>query len=117
MKAALKDLLFFMPRLVRLVGGLAADSRLPRHKRVSIGLSALYLASPIDLIPDWIPVLGQIDDFIVAAVLLDSLFENVPEEVLRSHWVGPPGQLEAMRSVAGAVAWAIPEAVKRRITG
>ncbi len=106
-----------MPRLIRLVGGLALDSRLPRDKRLWIGAAALYLASPLDLLPDWIPLLGHLDDLIVAALLLDALLQNVPREVLLDHWRGPEEQLEKMARVARVISWPVPGAVKRKIFG
>ncbi|MFH0810855.1 MAG: DUF1232 domain-containing protein [Pseudomonadota bacterium] len=95
-----------------LVGGLAADDRLPSGKRMRIGLAAAYLLSPLDLIPDWIPVLGQIDDVVVAALLLDSLFENIPEEILHSHWKGPLGQLHTIRKAARIISWLVPSRIR-----
>ncbi len=97
------------------MGGLATDARLPAGQRLRIGLAAAYLASPLDIIPDWIPVLGQMDDLVVAAVLLDSLFQNVSEEILLSHWNGPQGQLQAMKKTAQFVSCFVPGIVRRRI--
>jgi len=97
------------------VGGVATDERLPRATRVRIGAALVYLASPLDLIPDWIPGLGQLDDLIVAAVLLDALFQSVPEDLLRSHWSGPPHQLEHLARAARFIAWPLPNFLKRRI--
>jgi uncharacterized membrane protein YkvA (DUF1232 family) len=106
-----------MPRLVRLVGGLAVDTRIPGQTRLWIGAAAVYLASPLDLLPDWIPVLGQLDDLIVAALLLDALFEKVPYEIVRSHWRGPESQLASMAKVARVIAWPVPRSIRRKVCG
>lgn len=110
-----RDGLLFIPRVVKLVGGLAADGRLPRGVRLRIGAALLYLAMPIDIIPDWIPGLGHLDDVIVAAVLLDALFRSVPEDILHSHWGGPPRQLERLARASRVITWLVPRAIRRRI--
>ncbi|HEU0114850.1 MAG TPA: YkvA family protein [Thermomicrobiales bacterium] len=78
--------------LVRLPGRLravAVDPRTPRRVRWLLVALALYIASPIDLIPDFIPVLGQLDDLIVIAIMLAAMRRMIPEEVWRDHF--PPG--------------------------
>ena len=92
-----------------------ADARLPRATRIKIGGALLYLASPIDLIPDWIPVLGQLDDLVVAAVLVEAIFESVPRDILFSHWSGPERELDWLARNAARVARFIPGGLKRRI--
>ncbi len=77
--------------LIRLPGRLrrlAADPRTPRRARWLLVALALYLANPIDLVPDFIPVLGQVDDVAVAALLLGLAWRAVPATVWAEHF--PP---------------------------
>jgi uncharacterized membrane protein YkvA (DUF1232 family) len=96
-----------MPDLLRLVARLARDQALPRQVRVRLGLLLAYLAFPLDLIPDMVPVLGYADDVIVVLWALRSLIRAVGEEPIRRHWPGTPTGCEALLRLAKA---------RRRIT-
>ncbi len=85
---ALTEALRLLPDLLRLVGRLAADPTLPRGVRVRLVLLGAYLAMPIDLIPDIIPILGYADDAIVVALVLRSVGRRAGVGALRRHWPG-----------------------------
>ena len=90
----------FVPDCVVLCRRLLADSRVPRrHKALLIGLVG-YLASPLDLIPDFIPVIGQLDDVLIAAVVLRTVRRGVRRSILRQHWPGPPQSLRVIERIA-----------------
>ncbi len=90
-----------IPDLVRLVRGLLADGRTPMRVRLAmIGLLA-YLISPIDLIPDFVPVIGSADDVIIAAVVLRWAGRRVGLDRLRATWTGDPAGLEVLRQLLG----------------
>jgi uncharacterized membrane protein YkvA (DUF1232 family) len=91
-----------MPDLVRLVARLARDQALPREVRVRLGLLLAYLAFPLDLIPDVVPVLGYADDVIVVLWALRSVIRAVGEEPIRRHWPGTPTGCEALLRLAKA---------------
>jgi len=82
-----------MPDLLRLVARLARDRSLPRGVRVRLGLLLAYLAFPLDLIPDVVPVLGYADDAIVVALVLRSVIRHAGPEAIRRHWPGTPAGL------------------------
>ncbi len=82
------EALRILPDVLRLVRRLAADSSLPRGVRIRLGLLVVYLASPIDLIPDFIPVLGYADDAIIAIAALRSVARLAGPVALRMHWSG-----------------------------
>ena len=91
----------FVPDLVRLLRGLAADPATgPRAKR-RLGLLLAYLALPIDLVPDVIPVLGYADDVIVIALVLRGLVRRAGPGALDRHWTGSPVGLGLVRRLAG----------------
>jgi uncharacterized membrane protein YkvA (DUF1232 family) len=97
----LKEALRLAPDLVRLLRRLAADSTLPRGVRVRMVLLLGYLAMPIDLVPDFIPVVGYADDAIVVALALRSVVRAAGPEALTRHWPGTPEGLTAVRRLAG----------------
>ncbi len=84
----LREALRLLPDVVRLVHRLAADGSLPRGVRIRLGLLLAYLASPIDLIPDFVPVLGYADDAIVVTVVLRGVVRRAGLDLVRSKWPG-----------------------------
>ncbi len=98
----LREALRLLPDLLRLLKNLAADPALPRGVRIRLGLLLLYLANPIDLIPDFIPVLGYADDMIIVAVALRSVIRHAGIEALDRHWTGSPAGRQAVHRLAGA---------------
>jgi uncharacterized membrane protein YkvA (DUF1232 family) len=85
-----------LPDLVRLVTRLAKDGTLPRGVRIRLALLLAYLACPIDLVPDFVPVLGYADDVIAVLLTLRSVIHIVGEDPLRKHWPGTPAGLDAI---------------------
>ncbi|MFJ9852291.1 YkvA family protein [Streptomyces sp. NPDC101150] len=90
-----------LPDLVRLLRRLAADKTLPRGVRVRLGLLMVYLASPIDLIPDFLPVIGYADDAIIVAFVLRSVVRQAGIEAVRAHWPGTDDGFAALSRLAG----------------
>jgi len=74
-----------LPTYARLIWGLARDPRVPMNQKVVLGGIAAYLAFPIDIIPDFIPVIGQMDDLAVLILGLDWFIRNAPPEVVQDH--------------------------------
>lgn len=74
-----------MPTYARLVWGLARDPRVPIGQKAVLGAMAAYLAFPIDIIPDFIPVIGELDDLAVLILGLDWFIRNAPEDVVEEH--------------------------------
>jgi uncharacterized membrane protein YkvA (DUF1232 family) len=90
-----------LPDVVRLVRRLAADRSLPRGVRVRLWLLLAYLLSPVDLVPDFVPVLGYADDVVVVAWALRSVVRRAGGEAIARHWPGEPAGLTVVRQVAG----------------
>ncbi len=97
----LRESLRILPDLVRLLKNLTTDPTMPRSVRVRLGMLMLYLALPIDLIPDFIPVLGYADDAVVAVAVLRSVVRRVGLEPLEGHWPGTPDGFAALCRLAG----------------
>jgi uncharacterized membrane protein YkvA (DUF1232 family) len=87
----------FIPDCLVLVKRLLHDPRVPRRRKLLLGLLVLYLASPIDLVPDFVPVAGQFDDAIVVALVLRAVVRAGGDELLREHWPGPERSLDVIR--------------------
>jgi uncharacterized membrane protein YkvA (DUF1232 family) len=90
----------FIPDCVLLCSRLIRDPRVPRRKKLLlIGLVA-YLALPFDLVPDFIPIAGQLDDVIVVTLALRSLLRGGGEPLVRAHWPGPDSTLALVLKLA-----------------
>ena len=100
-KTRLQDALRLIPDVVRLLRRLAADPALPRGVRIRLWLLLIYLVLPIDLIPDFIPVLGYVDDAIIVAIAIRSIAHTAGTEALQRHWPGTPEALNTLLVVAG----------------
>jgi uncharacterized membrane protein YkvA (DUF1232 family) len=90
-----------MPDLLRLVRRLAADNTLPRGVRIRLTLLLAYLAIPIDLIPDFIPVLGYADDAIIVTAILRSVVRRAGLDAVRAHWPGTDDGFAALTRLTG----------------
>ena len=91
-----RELALVLPNLIRLFAGLLRDGRVPLRAKIVLALATLWLASPIDLIPDFIPIAGQFDDAIVAALALRFILRTTDGAVVRQHWHGDPATLERL---------------------
>jgi uncharacterized membrane protein YkvA (DUF1232 family) len=99
--ARLADGLRLLPDLLGLLRRLATDPDLPRGVRIRLGLLLAYLPCPIDLIPDFIPILGYADDAIIVAIALRSVAHRAGTDALRRHWRGTPEGFEVVLRLAG----------------
>jgi uncharacterized membrane protein YkvA (DUF1232 family) len=97
----LKEALRLLPDLLRLLRRLATDPTLPRGVRIRLWLLLVYLAVPIDLVPDLIPVLGYADDAIVVTWVLRSVVRRAGPDPVRRHWPGSPDGLAALWRLCG----------------
>jgi len=91
----------FLPDCVVLLRRLLADPRVPRRHKLALGALVAYLAMPIDLVPDFIPVAGQLDDAILLMVVLRRVLRGSGDALLREHWPGPERSLAVVLRLAG----------------
>jgi uncharacterized membrane protein YkvA (DUF1232 family) len=91
-----RELATLIPNLLVLFRGLLRDPRVPRSAKLWLGFAVVWIASPIDLVPEFIPVAGPLDDAIVAALVLRHLLRRTDRSVLFEHWRGDPATLEAI---------------------
>jgi uncharacterized membrane protein YkvA (DUF1232 family) len=101
-KTMAHELVTLLPNLVRLFRGLLRDPRVPRGSKVLLVVGAVWLVSPIDLIPEFLPGIGGLDDAVVAGLVLRHLVKRAGPEVVREHWPGDPRTLGLLLRVTGA---------------
>jgi len=100
--ASLGELLRIVPDLLRLVRSLLADRGVPLGARVALVVLLLWLINPIDLIPEFIPVLGPLDDVVVAVLVLRYVRRRVGLEELRRRWSGTPEGFALLGRIIGS---------------
>jgi uncharacterized membrane protein YkvA (DUF1232 family) len=92
----LRELARFIPDCVTTVRRLRGDPRVPGRAKVALALAGLWLLSPIDLIPEFLPVIGPLDDVVVVALALRYAARQVPRQVLLDAWPGDARLLERL---------------------
>lgn len=111
-RTLIRELLLLLPNFVKLSKRLLTDSRVPLRRKLLLGALVAYLVSPIDIIPDFIPGLGQMDDLLVVVLVLHGLLSSVGEEVLLEHWEGRPDVILLIRRAVRAFASRLPVQIK-----
>jgi uncharacterized membrane protein YkvA (DUF1232 family) len=91
----------FVPDCVVLFRRLIGDPRIARRDKLLLAALVGYLSMPFDLVPDFIPVAGQLDDAIIVAVVLRAVLRAAGAELIREHWPGPKRSLDALLRLAG----------------
>jgi uncharacterized membrane protein YkvA (DUF1232 family) len=93
-KQQARELAAAIPNLLVLFRGLLRDRRVPRGSKIWLVVAVIWIASPIDLVPEFIPVLGPADDVVVAALVLRHVLRRTDRGVLAEHWRGDPATLD-----------------------
>lgn len=115
MKKLAADAVYLLPNLIKLLGRLVRDPRVPRRSKVVIGAALAYLVSPVDLIPEFVPVIGFADDVLLVSYAVNHLITVAGEDVVLEHWDGPRDMLELVRSVLEVASDLVPPQLKRLI--
>lgn len=92
----LRDLAAFLPACVTLARRLRNEPRVPVRAKVAVGFAALWVLSPVDLIPEFLPVIGPLDDVVVVALALRYAARQVPRSLLFEAWPAEPGLLRRL---------------------
>jgi uncharacterized membrane protein YkvA (DUF1232 family) len=96
-ESTLADTARLIPDTFRLVRRLATDRTISLATRLPVWLLVAYLASPIDLVPDFIPIVGYADDAILTSLVLRHLIRRAGPDKLTEHWPGTPDGLDRLR--------------------
>lgn len=110
------DAALMLPNLVKLLGRLLKDPRVPRRSKILLGVSFAYVLSPIDFLPEFIPVVGLLDDIFVVAFALNHLIERAGDEVVVEHWDGPQDLLGMIQSALSTVTDVVPARIRRMMS-
>jgi uncharacterized membrane protein YkvA (DUF1232 family) len=116
-KRTVMDTIRQLPNYVRLLFGLLRDSRVSTIDKVLVGAAIAYIIAPVDLIPDFIPFLGEVDDVFLLVTALQRLIANAGKSVVLQYWVGNPSELSVMnlRQVLMAASFFLPRRMRRRL--
>lgn len=115
-RARLKGLLMFIPNMVLLCGRLLRDPRVPKTEKALVAGAIVYAIIPLDLIPDMIPFVGQIDDAYLIAITLLRLIDRTDPKIVREHWNGGGDIVELVEMLAMMTAKFLPVRIRRVLT-
>lgn len=116
LKGRMRNFLMFLPNMVLLLGRLLKDIRVPTAEKALFVAAIVYVISPLDLIPDVFPFIGQVDDLYVVALVLLRLVNRTDESVVREHWSGGGDIVVLADSIASIAPKFLPKRVARVIT-
>lgn len=106
-----------IPAYLRLMAGLITDPRVSALDKILLGVAIAYVVAPIDLIPDFIPFIGEVDDVFIVVLALRRLISHAGMRVIRDHWDGPIEDLHptVLQEVLLAAAFFLPRRIRRRL--
>ena len=106
-----------LPQYLRLLGGLITDPRVAMLDKLLVAGAMAYIVMPIDLIPDFIPFFGEIDDVYILVLALQRLIANAGRNVLLEHWTGDVRDLADinLRGAIAAASFFLPRRIRRRL--
>ncbi len=106
-----------LPQYMRLLAGLITDRRVSMVDKLLVAGALAYIVMPLDLIPDFIPFFGEIDDLFVLVLALQRMIEHTGRGVLLEHWTGDPADLADLnlRGALSAAAFFLPKRIRRRL--
>lgn len=115
-KRRIINLLLFIPNMLLLCARLLTDSRVPGTEKALLAGAIVYAIVPLDLIPDMIPFVGQIDDAYLIALTLLRLMERTDPRIVREHWSGGGDVVELVGAAAMLAAKFLPKPIRRVLT-
>jgi len=114
-KERVRSLLLFLPRLASLLVKLIADSEVSTLDKAMLGAAIVYIASPLDLIPDFVPVIGQLDDIYLVALCLLRLLNRSGPAKLQAYWDGPEDIVQILHRVTDLATRYLPPRVREAV--
>jgi uncharacterized membrane protein YkvA (DUF1232 family) len=117
MRPRMRALLTFLPNLLKLLYRLLKDSRVSRADKAILVGTIIYVISPLDFIPDFIPFIGQVDDIYLVAIALLRLINRTSEEVVSDHWDGEVDIKSLVTTIANVAQFFLPQRLRNVLTG
>lgn len=115
-KLLIMEFITEIPNFLKLMYRLAKDPRVSTADKAILGVAIAYIFSPVDLIPDFIPFFGQIDDAYIVAIALQRLLNSAGEEIVKEHWEGSAGVIASFQNVVESTLFFLPQNVVDRLT-
>jgi uncharacterized membrane protein YkvA (DUF1232 family) len=112
-KRRMKNLLMFLPNMISLCGRLLTDGRVPLTEKALFAGAVVYALMPLDLIPDLLPFVGQIDDAYLISLTLLRLIGRTDASVVREHWRGGGDVVQLAEAIAGLAPRLLPKRIRR----
>lgn len=116
-KGFLKSVIMLIPNFLKLLGRLFKDSRVPLAEKAMLVGAIAYVISPLDLIPDVIPVIGQVDDLYLIALVVLRLLARTDDAVLQEHWDGRGDLVSTVNKILRAAQFVLPKRMQRILLG
>jgi uncharacterized membrane protein YkvA (DUF1232 family) len=113
LKGRMKSFLMFLPNMVKLLGRLLTDTRVPKAEKALFIAAIIYVISPFDFIPDVFPFIGQVDDIYVVALTLTRLISRTNEDVVRENWSGGGDIVALIDSITSLAPSILPKRISR----
>lgn len=113
LKGRMKSFLMFLPNMVRLLGRLLRDARVPTAEKALFVAAIVYVISPLDFIPDVFPFIGQVDDIYLVVLTLIRLINRTSEGVVREHWTGGGDIVALIDSITSIAPTFLPKRITR----
>jgi uncharacterized membrane protein YkvA (DUF1232 family) len=112
----LAQALLALPNLAKLIARLAVHPKVPAREKAILAATIAYLASPLDLIPDFIPFIGEVDDIFLVALVLQRLINVAGQDLVLENWDGDPAVLSSIRQILEAATVFLPKRVRDILT-
>ena len=117
MRKKMRELLMFIPNLLGLLIGLLRDERVSQADKAILAGVIMYVIIPLDIIPDFIPFIGQVDDAYLLAISMLRLLNRADRNVVMDHWKGQPDIKELVDSIVRIAEFFLPRPVKNVLRG
>jgi len=116
-RAIALEAVLLIPNIVKLLGRIARDPRVSVKRKAFAAAAMIYVVSPIDLIPDFIAGIGQLDDLIVVAIALNHLIDGAGREIVEGHWDGSEDSLDLVLAATDWGAEIVPGPLRKLLPG
>jgi uncharacterized membrane protein YkvA (DUF1232 family) len=113
----LKDALMLIPNFLKLLVRLFKDSRVPAAEKAMVAGAVVYVVSPLDVLPDLIPFIGQVDDIYLVSLTLLRLLSRSGDDVIREHWEGAGDLASVVNTIVRAARYVLPKRVQAILLG
>jgi uncharacterized membrane protein YkvA (DUF1232 family) len=116
-RGVLRNAILLLPNFLKLFFRLLKDGRVPSAEKAMVVGAIVYVISPLDLIPDFIPFVGEVDDLYLIAMVLLRMLIRAPDEALREHWDGGGDLARIVGRIAQAAQYILPKRIRRILIG